>query len=145
MIRLAALGRFWPLIPILLLAVWGWRVDHLRAVHLLDLIKERGDRRAEVAEAKRDAASAEAANADRIATAAERYASAMADRLPIILHSKDTVTRYAQTDAGRVVCRGPDRVRDIDTLDAALFTPSRSADSGLGTVHPDAATSPAGR
>ncbi|WP_156361243.1 hypothetical protein [Sphingomonas sp. Leaf257] len=145
MIRLAALGRFWPLIPILLLAVWGWRVDQLRAVHLLDLTKERGDRRAEVAEAKQEAASAEAAHADRIATATERYAAAMADRQPIILHSKDTVTRYAQTDAGRFVCRGPDRVRDLDALDAALFTPSRSADSGLGTVRSDAATSPAGR
>lgn len=101
MIRLAALGRFWPLIPILLLAVWGWRVDQLRAVHLLDLTKERGDRRAEVAEAKRDAASAEAANADRIATAAERYAAAMADRLPIILHSKDTVISGSAPDSNR--------------------------------------------
>lgn len=137
--------RFWPLIPILLLAVWGWRVDQLRAVHLLDLTKERGDRRAEVAEAKRDAASAEAAHADRIATATERYAAAMADRQPIILHSKDTVTRYAQTDAGRALCRAPDRVRDIDALDA-LLAHDPAAPSRSGGAVPTNGTAPsAGR
>ena len=93
---------------------------------------------------QRDAAKQEAANNGRLATAADGYAQRTAALQPIILHSKDTVTTYAQTPAGRVSCLGADRVHGIDDLDATLFTPAAAAGS-VGAVQPLTSTSPAGR
>ena len=79
------------------------------------------------------------------AAAIQTYAAALAARQPLIIHSKDTVTRYAQTDAGRVLCRAADRVRDIDALDADLARDPAAPSRSGGAVPTDAAASPAGR
>lgn len=73
-----------------------------------------------------------------LAKASDDYAARLADREPIILHSKDTVTRYAQTDAGRKPCLDVDRVRGIEALDSALASPATSSTSAVPRATPDA-------
>ncbi len=146
MTALALLRRFWPALIALALGLWAARLDHLRADHLQTLTNERAAWTAAIADGEKARLADEATFERQQATAAQTYAATLAARQPIIIHSKDTVTRYAQTDAGRVVCRDADRVRDIDALDTALFgTPSRSSGQGGGALHSDATASPAGR
>ncbi len=143
---LTLLRRFWPALIVLALGLWAARLDHLRADYLQTLTTERAAWSSAIADADKARLADQARFARQQASAAQTYAATLAARQPLIIHSKDTVARYAQTDAGRVVCRDADRVRDIDALDTALFvTPSRSSGEGGGALHSDAATSPAGR
>lgn len=68
-----------------------------------------------------------------------RYAADMANRQPIILHSKDTVTRYAQTPAGKSACLDANRVRGIDGFDTDIAT---TASRGSAAVLDPASTAP---
>jgi len=79
------------------------------------------------------------------AAATQTYADRLAARAPLIIKSTDTVREYAQTDAGRVPCRGPDRVRAIDDLDAAIAADPGAAGGRAGGMHSDPAAPPAGR
>ncbi|MDK8186737.1 MULTISPECIES: hypothetical protein [Sphingomonas] len=142
---LALLRRFWPTLIALALGLWVARLNHLRADHLQTLTNERAAWSAAIADGDKARLADEARFARQQATAAQTYAAALAARQPLIIHSKDTVTRYAQTDAGRAVCRDADRVRDIDALDADLARyPAAPGGSG-GAVPPDAAASTAER
>jgi hypothetical protein len=83
--------------------------------------------------------------ASNLAQAATNYANGLAARQPIIVRSTNTVREYAQTDAGRVLCRDADRVRAIDALDAELAEAAGSAGGGAGAVRTDAAAAAGGR
>lgn len=72
----------------------------------------------------------EAGHAVAIVGATQDYADRLAAREPIIIRSTNTVREYAQTDAGRVLCRDADRVRAIDALDAELAQAPRAAARG---------------
>lgn len=87
----------------------------------------------------------EAGHAVAIAGATQDYADRLAAREPIIIRSTNTVREYAQTDAGRVLCRDADRVRAIDALDAELASASHTATRGNGALPADAATPPGRR
>lgn len=142
---LTLLRRFWPALIVMALGLWAARLDHLRADHLQTLTNERAAWSSAIADADKARLADQARFAERLATASQTYAASLAARQPLIIHSKDTVTRYAQTDAGHALCRAPDRVRDIDALDALLArdpaTPGRSG----GAVPTDGTASPAGR
>ena len=137
--------RFLPVLAVLLVGLWIWRLDSLRADYRQTLTNERDAWSATIAKAENARLGDEVRFSQQQAAAAQTYAATLAARQPIIIHSKDTVTRYAQTDAGRAICRDADRVRDIDALDAALASSSRSASIGGGAVRPDAAAPPAQR
>jgi hypothetical protein len=79
----------------------------------------------------------------RHGAALARYLEGRAAIEPLIIHSRDTVTTYAQSPAGRAPCRDAERVHGIDALDAALFdfTPP-AAGGGAGAVPADAAAPP---
>lgn len=142
---LASLVRFWPALVVLAMGIWVARLDHLRADYRLTLTNERAEKKEALAAGERARLADQARFAQRQAAAAQTFAATLAARQPFIIHSKDTVTRYAQTDAGRVVCRAADRVRDIDALDADLARdPATSSRSG-GPLSPDAAAPPARR
>jgi hypothetical protein len=142
---LALLRRFWPALIVLAVGLWAARLDHLRADHLHTLTNERAAWSAAIADAETTRLAEQARFAQQQAAAVQTYAASLAARQPLIIHSKDTVTRYAQTDAGRALCRAPDRVRDIDALDALLARdPAAPARSG-GIVPTDGAAPPAGR
>lgn len=142
---LALLRRFWPALIVLALGLWAARLNHLRADHLQTLTNERAAWSAAIADGDKARLADEARFSRQQASAAQTYAAALAARQPLIIHSKDTVTRYAQTDAGRAVCRDADRVRDIDALDADLARYSAAPGRSGGAVPPDAAASPAER
>lgn len=97
----------------------------------------------QLAEAKRaaDKAEAEAGFARALADASSNYATRLADSQPLILRSKDTVREFAQTDAGRVACLAPDRVRGIEDYDRALGD-TAAASPSLGPVPDPAAPAP---
>jgi hypothetical protein len=141
----ALLRRFWPALIVLAVGLWAARLDHLRADHLQTLTTERAAWTATLAAADHARLADEGRFARQQATAAQTYAATLAAREPIILHSKETVTRYAQTDAGRVLCRDAERVRDIDALEAALASHPTTPDRRSGAVPPDAAASSVGR
>lgn len=145
MTALALLRRFWPALIVLALGLWAARLDHLRADHLQTLTNERAAWTLTIADAEKARRADEARFAQQQASAAQTYATTLAARQPIIIHSKDTVTRYAQTDAGRAVCRDADRVRDIDALDADLARDPAAPGRSGRAVPPDGAASPAGR
>lgn len=135
--------RFWPVAVVLL--VWIWRLDSLRADYRQTLTNERAAWSAAIADGEKARLGDQARFAQQQATAAQTYAAALAARQPLIIHSKDTVTRYAQTDAGRAVCRDADRVRDIDALDADLARNSAAPGRSGGAVPADAPAPPARR
>ena len=143
-----ALGRrFWWAVPIVALAI----ALHLTRVTLADrtatLNTERQVWTAEIARADKQRAEDQARWANQSAAAWATYAGALADRQPLIVKSTDTVREYAKSDAGRVLCRAPDRLRAIDELDASLSQrPTASAAGGSGqAVRGDTAAPPAGR
>ena len=142
---LTLLRRFWPVLIVLALGLWAARLDHLRADHLQTLTNERAAWSIAISDGEKARSADEARFARQQAAAVLTYAAALAARQPLIIHSKDTVTRYAQTDAGRVLCRAADRVRDIDALDADLARDSAASSRSGGAVPADAAASPAGR
>lgn len=142
---LVLLRRFWPALIVLALGLWAARLNHLRADHLQTLTNERAAWSAAIADGDKARLADEARFSRQQATAAQTYAADLAARRPLIIHSKDTVTRYAQTDAGRAVCRDADRVRDIDALDADLARYSAAPGRSGGAVPSNAAAPPAGR
>lgn len=142
---LTLLRRFWPALIVLALGLWVARLDRLRADHLQTLTNERAAWSAAISDGEKARSADEARFARQQAAAVQTYAAALAARQPLIIHSKDTVTRYAQTDAGRVLCRAADRVRDIDALDADLGRDPAAPDRSQRAVPADAAASPAGR
>jgi len=137
--------RFWPAALVLLVGLWIWRLDTLRADYRQTLTNERAAWSMAIADSEKARSADEARFARQQAAGAQTYAAALAARQPLIIHSKDTVTRYAQTDAGRAVCRDADRVRDIDALDADLTRDPAAPSRSGGAVPADAAASPAGR
>ncbi|KQN93841.1 hypothetical protein ASE95_02745 [Sphingomonas sp. Leaf231] len=134
--------RFWPAIPIVVLAglalIFRAQRDDVRQT----LTNERSAWTASVERADRVRAEQERGFARQIATAATTFADRLAAREPIILRSTNTVREYAQTAAGRIHCRAAERVRDITALDAALYAddPGPSA-RGDGALPADAAAS----
>ena len=137
--------RFWPVAVVLLVGLWIWRLDTLRADYRQTLTNERAAWSMVIADSEKARSADEARFARQQAAASQTYAAALAARQPLIIHSKDTVTRYAQTDAGRAVCRDADRVRDIDALDADLARDPAAPGGSSGPLPPDAAAPPAGR
>ena len=140
---LALLRRFWWAIPIIALAAALLITRETLADRTATLTAERQAWTAEIDRAERQRAEIEKRNADRLAQATATYADRLAAREPIILRSTNTVREYAKTDAGRLRCRGADRVRAIDALDAELADPAPSTSSGAGAVRADA-PAPAG-
>ena len=134
--------RFLPVLAVLLVGLWIWRLDALRADYRQTLTNERAAQTEAIAAGERARLADQARFAQQQTSAAQTYATTLAARQPLIIHSKDTVTRYAQTDAGRVLCRAPDRVRDIDALDA-LLARDPGAPGGSGGAVPLNATTPA--
>ena len=74
------------------------------------------------ATAKADARQAAHMLADerRVTGAVAAYAARMDALEPIVLHNREVVREYAQTDAGRAMCLGADRVRSIEESAARL-------------------------
>ena len=137
--------RLWPAVLVLLVGLWIWRLDTLRADYRQTLTNERAAWSIAISDGEKARSADEARFARQQAAAVLTYAAALAARQPLIIHSKDTVTRYAQTDAGRALCRAPDRVRDIDALDALLARDPPAPGSSGGAVPPDGTAPPAGR
>ncbi|MEG8040509.1 hypothetical protein QP166_14580 [Sphingomonas sp. LR60] len=133
---LALLRRFWPALPIgaLAIAVLFLRAQLVDARH--DLERERSEAKFATEKASRERAELVAANAQREAKATSTFADRLAVRSPLIIRSTDTVREYAQTDAGRALCLGPDRVRAIDALDAARPGASEAAGGSARAVQP---------
>src|SRR5665213_2674933 len=73
--------------------------------------KQTTNRQAIIDQMEKESAQQEAANACRAIEAAESYAARLASVEPIILTSKETVTRYAETPACRTACLARDPVR----------------------------------
>ncbi|WP_343545514.1 hypothetical protein [Sphingomonas paucimobilis] len=142
---LTFLRRFWPALIVLVLGLWVARLDHLRAEYRQTLTNERAAWSMAIADGEKARSADEARFAQQQASAAQTYAATLAARQPLIIHSKDTVTRYAQTDAGRAVCRDADRVRDIDALDALLARDPAAPGRNGGAVPTDGTAPPAGR
>lgn len=142
---LLLLRRFWPAIPIALLAaaLLLTRGQLTDARH--DLALERSRQETAIERGRRERAEQEASFVTRLAAATTTYADRLAAREPLIVHSTNTVREYAQSDAGRVLCRDPSRVRAIDDLDRSLAPNAGSAGGSAGAVSTDAAASPAGR
>lgn len=138
----ALLRRFWPVAAVALALFFRAQRDDVRQT----LANERQAWTASLERADRAKADQERGYAQQMAAAATSFADRIAAREPLILRSTNTVREYAQTAAGRVVCRGADRVRDIDALDADLADRSTGAAQGsAGALRTDPAASPAGR
>lgn len=131
---LALLRRYWWAIPIIGLAVALLITRETLADRTATLKAERTAWTADIERAERQRADIERQHADRIAQATATYAVRLADRQPIIIRSIESTKSYANTDAGRARCLGPDRVRGIAEDRAALHseepgTAPRSADA----------------
>ncbi|MBB3347308.1 hypothetical protein [Sphingomonas sp. BK069] len=143
---LLLLRRFWPAIPIGLLAaaLLLTRGQLTDARH--DLALERSHQETADERAKRERAELEVSFLTRQAKATSDFADRLAAREPLIVHSTNTVREYAQTAAGRALCLGADRVRGIDALDASLTgTAPGPAPGSEGAVLIDSDPAPAGR
>lgn len=141
----AALLRVWWLAPMLVLGGGWWLESRGHADTSLTLRNERIAWQGVLDDAEKARLAAELRYANRLAQAAADYAAWLAARQPIIVRSTNTVREYAQTDAGRVLCRDADRVRAIDALDAELAEAAGSAGGGAGPVRADTAAAPGGR
>lgn len=93
------------------------------------VMKERAAWEHARAESEAKKAKQERAGQQRVIDAVQAWADAKDALQPVILRSRDKVTIYAQTDAGRVMCLGRDRVQSIEAdaaalgLDAAVTAP----------------------
>lgn len=135
--------RFWPVAVVLLVGLWLWRLDSLRADYRQTLTNERAAWSAAITEGEKARLADQARFAERQATAAQAYAVTLAARQPIIIHSRDTVTRYAQTPDGRALCLPADRVRGAQADRDALFAdPTGAAERGGSVMPPRAADNP---
>jgi hypothetical protein len=117
----ALVRRFWCAMPIVALTIALLATRSTLTDRTATLKAERAAWSAEIARAEVQRSEIERRYAQQGAAAAITYADRIASREPIIFRSTDTVRTYAQTDAGRARCLDADRVRGIDTLDAALF------------------------
>ncbi|SFP98626.1 hypothetical protein [Sphingomonas rubra] len=142
---LVLLRRFWPVLPIIALGLWGARLDQLRARHKANLAACQADRKLDHANAATAAAKAETGWLQQQVDAGKALVGREAAREPIIIHSRDMVREYAKSDAGRVLCRAADRVRAVDTLDADLAADPRPASGSTSAVPTDTAAPPARR
>ncbi len=135
--------RFWPVVVVLVVGVWIWRLDSLRADYRQTLTTERAAWSTAIMEGEKARLVDQARFAQRQAAAAQTYAATLAARQPIIIQSRDTVTRYAQTSDGRSLCLPADRVRGAQADRAALFAdPAEAAERGGSVVPPGAADHP---
>jgi hypothetical protein len=139
---LVLLRRFWWALPMLALGAALLATRATLADRTATLRAERSAWTAALDDAEKARLEAERRYASNLAQAATNYADGLAARQPIIVRSTNTVREYAQTDAGRVLCRDADRVRAVDDLDAEL---AGSAKVGAGALRPDAAAPAAGR
>lgn len=142
---LGLLRRVWWLVPIVALAAGWWWTSLVLADVRLTLAGERLVRVQDAADAAQAKAVAELAIANRLIAASDAYAARLASIDPIILESTKTVREYAETDAGRTVCRDADRVRAIDELNADLASDTGAASSRSGVLRADASASTGGR
>ncbi|MFZ3484224.1 hypothetical protein [Sphingomonas sp. 3-13AW] len=134
--------RFWWAVPMLVLGAALLATRATLADRTATLRAERAAWTAALDDAEKARLEAERRYASNLAQAATNYADGLAARQPIIVRSTNTVREYAQTDAGRVLCRDADRVRAVDALDAEL---AEAAAGGAGAVRPDAAAPAGGR
>ncbi|TZG23968.1 hypothetical protein [Sphingomonas montanisoli] len=109
------------------------------------LTEVRLEAKVEAADAKLGAAQSALANERRTGAAIATYAERTAALQPLIVRSTDTVTRYAETPAGRAPCAAPDRVLGIDQLDAALWSTASPASGRGGALPAHASAAPGGR
>ena len=130
----------WKLTPWVAIAVLAVGLQLTRST----LALARADQATQIARLDAAAARASAANSDRVAQAVDAFAARTAALQPLIVHSTDTVTRYAETPAGRARCLDADRLRGIDALDASLRDPGTPG-GGAPAVQPDPGAPPAGR
>jgi hypothetical protein len=142
---LALLRRFWWAVPMIGLVIALFATRATLADRTATLRAERDAWSAEISRAERVKLEAERRYATNLAEAATNYAGRVSAMQPIIVRSTDTVREYAQTDAGRVLCRGADRVRAIDALDAELAADPGAAGGGAETVHAVGAAPAGGR
>jgi hypothetical protein len=142
---LALLRRFWWALPMLALGAALLATRATLADRTATLRAERSAWTSSLDDAEKARLDAERRYASNIAQAATNYAAGLAARQPIIVRSTNTVREYGQTDAGRVLCRGADRVRAVDALDAELAEAAGSAGGRAGAVRPDAAAPAGGR
>ena len=131
---LLLLRRFWWALPLVALAgglvVTRARLADTRAT----LAAERTAWSAEVTRAEQQQLRTELRYQQQVGAAAGAYADRLAVREPVIVRSTDTVRTYAQTDAGRAPCLGPERVRGIDALDAELAGDPGATPGGADAV-----------
>jgi hypothetical protein len=139
----ALLRRFWWALPMLVLAVALFATRATLADRTATLRAERSAWTSALDQGEKVRLEAERRFASNLAQAATNYADGLAARQPIIVRSTNTVREYAQTDAGRVLCRDADRVRAVDALDAELAQAAGSAVGRAGAVHADP-SAPAG-
>lgn len=126
-------GRWWLLGVVAAMAFalfqWGnarhWEKRYLQQVAIMEA-------------AKRASADQLAANEHRLAEATTSFAAQAAQREPIIIHSRDTVREYAQTEAGAAQCLDAGRVDGVRASRDALFARDdpRGPGSGDGAVPP---------
>jgi hypothetical protein len=139
MTALSLLVRFgpWVIIGILVILLQSARGD-------LDHVKMQA--KVDVGAAELGAAKAETANTKTTLAAVSTYADRTAALQPLVVRSTDTVTRYAETPAGRASCLAADRVSGLDALDRELFPAAAPAAGGsVATVPANASAPPAGR
>lgn len=124
-------GKWWLLglaaVLIFALIQWGnarhWEKRYLQQVAVMEA-------------ARRASAEQLAANERRLSDATTAFAARSAEREPIIVHSRDTVREYAQTEAGAAQCLDTGRVDGVRASRDALFAGDdpRSPGGGAGAV-----------
>ena len=79
--------RLWPAVLVLLVGLWIWRLDTLRADYRQTLTNERAAWSAAIADSEKARSADEARFARQQAAASQTYAAALAARQPLIIHS----------------------------------------------------------
>lgn len=88
---------------------------------------------------ERDVRSIERGWMNRLIDAQATHTERIETIRPVVLTNKETVTRYAETPAGRALCLAPDRVPGIEQARSLLFADTAlTAGESAGTVPADA-------
>lgn len=127
----------WAAIAALTIALLVTRgqLDHVRMQAKLET------KDAQLASAQHDLA-----DANRTSAAVQSYADRERALQPIVVRSTDTVTRYAETPAGRASCLPADRLDGVQQDRDALFaTPVSTANAGATAMSSDPAPPSSGR